>query len=64
MPRKPISAEVTVEGDTRYVVLTYDNGEVTRKRVELGKKPMRRPRRPPMRLQASKNGPGPAAEIE
>jgi hypothetical protein len=55
MPRKPASAEVTGEGDARYVVLTYANGEVTRKRVETDSKPTRRPRRPPVRLQLAED---------
>ena len=50
MPRRPINVEVTGEGDARYVVLTYSNGEIVRRRVDPDKKPARRPRRPPARL--------------
>jgi hypothetical protein len=45
--------EVVVEGDDRYLVLTYPNGDVVRKRVAADQKPRRRPRRPPTRVKAA-----------
>jgi hypothetical protein len=50
MPRKPVRVEVEGEGDARYVVLTYANGDVVRRRVDPCQKPKRRPRRPPTRI--------------
>jgi hypothetical protein len=50
MPRQPIAAEIVIEGEERYVVLTYPNGDVVRCRVEPALKPKRRPRRPPTRI--------------
>jgi hypothetical protein len=52
MPRKPVTVEVEGEGDARYVVLTYANGDVVRRRVDPDQKPRRRPRRPPTRIQS------------
>jgi hypothetical protein len=53
MARKPISAEVVSEGDERFVVLTYANGDVVRKHVDRNREPSRKPRRPPPRLKLS-----------
>jgi hypothetical protein len=50
MSRRPISVEVVEEGDARYVLLTYANGDVVKQRVELDRKARRRPRRPQTRL--------------
>jgi hypothetical protein len=50
MPRKPISIEIVEEGDERHVLLTYANGRVVKRRVEIDKKARRRPRRPQTRL--------------
>ena len=50
MPRKPVSVVVEGEGDARYVVLTYANGDVVRRRVDRDQKTRRRPRRPPTRI--------------
>lgn len=50
MPRKPVSVVVEGEGDARYVVMTYANGDVVRRRVDPDQKPRRRPRRPPTRI--------------
>jgi hypothetical protein len=50
MPRKPVNIEVVEEGDERYVLLTYANGEVVKRSVESGLKPRRQPRRPQTRL--------------
>jgi hypothetical protein len=50
MVRKPITVEVVAEGDARYVVLTYPNGDVVRHKVDTESKPKRRPRRPPTRI--------------
>lgn len=50
MPRKPVSVEVIEEGDERYVLLTYANGDVAKHAVQSGLKPRRRPRRPQTRL--------------
>jgi hypothetical protein len=50
MAREPISAEVVSEGGERFIVLTYANGDVVRKHVDLTKEPSRKPRRPPPRL--------------
>ena len=50
MPRKPVTIEVVEEGDERYVLLTYADGEVLKRSVEAGLKPRRRPRRPQTRL--------------
>jgi hypothetical protein len=46
MPRKPLSAEVVLEGQTRVVLTTFDDGEIVRTVVDPNKKPTRRPRRP------------------
>jgi hypothetical protein len=53
MPRKPVSIEVVEEGDERFVVLTYSNNEVVKRRVELERKASRRPRIPQTRLKLS-----------
>ena len=50
MPRKPVSVEVIEEGDERYVLLTYANGDIAKRGVQSGRKPQRRPRRPQTRL--------------
>jgi hypothetical protein len=50
MPRRPISVEVVEEGEDRYVLLTYANGDVVKRRVETDRKARRRPRRPQTRL--------------
>ena len=50
MPRKPVSIEVIEEGDERYVLLTYANGETVQRRVERERNAVRRPRMPPTRL--------------
>src|SRR4051812_25093463 len=44
MPRKPVSIEVIEEGDERFVVLTYSNNEIVKRRVESERKASRRPR--------------------
>ena len=49
MTRKPVSAKVVTKGDQRFVVLTYANGDVVKRKVQ-SLKPARRPRRPPTRL--------------
>jgi hypothetical protein len=46
MPRKPIRAEVVLEGETRVVLTTFDNGNIVRTVVDPNKKQTRRPRRP------------------
>jgi len=46
MPRKPIRAEVVLEGGTRVVLTTFDNGDIVRTVVDPNKKQTRRPRRP------------------
>ena len=46
MPRKAIRAEVVLEGETRVVLTTFDNGDIVRTVVDPNKKPARRPRRP------------------
>ena len=53
MPRKPVSIEVVDEGAERFVVLTYANDEVVKRRVELERKASRRPRIPQTRLKLS-----------
>jgi hypothetical protein len=50
MPRKPVSIEIVQEGDERYVLLSYANGDVEKRRVESDRKARRRPRRPQTRL--------------
>jgi hypothetical protein len=50
MPRKPVSIEVIEEGDERFVILTYADGETLRRRVETERKAARRPRIPQTRL--------------
>jgi len=50
MPRKPVSIEIVQEGDERYVLLSYANGNVEKRRVESDRKARRRPRRPQTRL--------------
>ena len=50
MPRKPINAEVVLEGETRVVLTTFDDGEIVRTVVDPSKKPTRRPRRPMTRV--------------
>ncbi len=50
MPRKPVSVEAQGEGDARYVVLTYADGDVVKSRVDPDRKPTRRPRRSPTRI--------------
>jgi hypothetical protein len=47
--RKPISIEVVEEGDERFMVYTYANGEVVRKPVD-DKIATRKPFRPHHRL--------------
>ena len=49
MPRKPIRAEVVLEGETRVVLTTFDNGNIVRTVVDPNKKQTRRPRRPMLR---------------
>ena len=46
MPRKPIRTEVALEGETRVVLTTFDNGDIVRTVVDPNKKPARRPGRP------------------
>jgi hypothetical protein len=53
MPRKPVSIEVVEEGDERFVVLTYSNNEVVKRRVQSERKASRRPRMPQTRLKLS-----------
>jgi len=43
MARKPLSVEIVEEGDERFVVRTFANGDVVRERVDPDKTPMRRP---------------------
>jgi hypothetical protein len=50
MPRKPVSIEVVQEGEERYVLLTFANGDVEKRRVQSDRKARRRPRRPQTRL--------------
>ena len=50
MPRKPVNIEIVQEGDERYVLLSYANGDVEKRRVESDRKARRRPRRPQTRL--------------
>jgi len=52
MSRKPVSVEVEGKGDARYLVLTYANGDIVRRRVDPDHKPRRRPPRPPTRIKA------------
>lgn len=54
MARKPVDVEVEGEGegDSRYLLLTYPDGEVVRRRVDTDQKPKRRPRRPQTRLKS------------
>jgi len=56
MSRKPISIEVKEEGDERYVLLTFANGDVVKRRIEADRKARRRPRRPQTRLKLSDQG--------
>jgi hypothetical protein len=49
MPRKPVDAEVILDGETRVVLTTFDDGEIVRTVVDPDKKPTRRPRRPMQR---------------
>ena len=44
------SIEVVQERDERYLVLTYANGDIEKRRVEPERKAQRRPRRPQTRL--------------
>jgi hypothetical protein len=46
MRRRRVSIEVVGEGDSRYVVETFDNGETKQRLVETDAKPGRRPRKP------------------
>jgi len=50
MTRKPVSARVVTKGDQRFVVLTYANRDVVKRKVQINLKPARRPRRPQTRL--------------
>ncbi len=50
MPRKPVSVSVKGEGDARHLVLTYGNGDVVRREINLDSKPTRKPRRPVSRV--------------
>jgi hypothetical protein len=50
MRRKPISIEVVEDGDERYVVLTYADGEAVKRPVEPARRARRRPRIPQTRL--------------
>ena len=50
MRRKPVSAEVVIREDQRFVVLTYANGDVVKRKVQEDLRPARRPRRPQTRL--------------
>ena len=50
MARKPVSIEVVQQEGERYVVLTYANGNIERRRVQPERKARRRPRRPQTRL--------------
>ena len=34
MTRKPVSAKVVTKGDQRFVVLTYANGDVVKRKVQ------------------------------
>jgi hypothetical protein len=58
MPRKPVSVEVVQEGDERYVLLTYANGDVAKRAVQSGLRPRRRPRRPQTRLKLAREDEG------
>ena len=44
--KKPVSVEVRDEGEQRFVVLTYPDGEVERQLVDPTLKPKRKPRKP------------------
>ena len=50
MSRKPVSVEIVADGNERFIVLTYANGDTVRRKVDPDSKPTRRPRRPPARL--------------
>jgi hypothetical protein len=44
--KKPANVEVIDEGEKRYVVLTFADGEVVRRLVDATLKPTRKPRKP------------------
>jgi hypothetical protein len=50
MSRKPVRVVVQDEADGRFVILTYPNGDVVRQLVDPKKKPIRKPRRPRIKL--------------
>ena len=50
--RKPLSVEIIQEGEARFVVRTYADGEVVRDVVDVNRKPTRRPRIPRRRLKS------------
>lgn len=50
MPRKAVDVGIIEEGDARYVVLSYADGTVARRRVDASGAPRRKPRRPQTRL--------------
>jgi|GEM_PF-4198356 len=55
MPNKaPLSIEVVDEAEGRFVIFTYANGDVVRKAVDPNRKPARRPRRPPTKLNSDR----------
>ena len=46
MPKKPVSIEVVQEGDERFLVKTYANGETVRESIVKGPRRKRYPDRP------------------
>ena len=46
MPKKPVSIEVVQEGDERFLVKTYANGETVREPIVRGPRRKRYPDRP------------------
>jgi hypothetical protein len=46
MSKKPVDIQVIVEGEERFVLTTYDDGQVVRCRVDPNQKPKRKPRKP------------------
>ena len=46
MSKKPVNIEVIEEGGERFVLTTYNDGQVVRCRVDPNQKPKRKPRKP------------------
>lgn len=54
MAKKPVNIEETQEGNDRFILTTYDEGQTVRCRVDPNKKPTRKARKPIARAWSEK----------